>query len=76
MCLAVPGQVLEIHQSMATVDVAGVRRQVCMDLLDEVRTGDYVLVHVGFALQRIDEQEAQNTLDILRAQFNEEMWRE
>ncbi|MHB1682214.1 MAG: HypC/HybG/HupF family hydrogenase formation chaperone [Bacilli bacterium] len=73
MCLAVPGEVLDIDGSMALVDMAGVRRRVCIDLLDEVHPGDYVLVHVGFALQIIDEREAQETLELLRACFQEDL---
>jgi len=67
MCLAVPGQVLEIGEdNMAVVDIAGVRRRVCLDLVEDIAVEDYVLVHVGFALQRIDAAEAQRTLDQLR----------
>ncbi len=73
MCLAVPGEVLDIDGSMAMVDMAGVKRWVCIDLLGEVHPGDYVLVHVGFALQIIDEQEAQETLELLRACFQEDL---
>ena len=71
MCLAVPGQVLDMHEQMATVDVAGVKRQVCLDLVEEVKVGDYVLVHVGFALQKIDERVAMETLETLGACFTE-----
>ena len=73
MCLAVPGEVLDVDGGMATVDMAGVRRRVCVDLLDGVLPGDYVLVHVGFALQIIDEQEARETLELLRACFQEDL---
>ena len=76
MCLAVPGQVLETQGNMATVDVSGVKRRVSIDLVDNVNPGDYVLVHVGFALQKIDEQEALETIETLRACFNEEMWQD
>ncbi len=70
MCLAVPGRVLEIGQdNMAVVDVGGVRRRVCLDLVEGVRADDYVLVHVGFALQRIDEREAKRQQEHLGAMF-------
>ncbi len=70
MCLAVPGQVIEIGEdNMALVDLAGVRRKVCLDLVDGVRVQDYVLVHVGFALQRIDEEEARRARQQLEAMF-------
>jgi hydrogenase expression/formation protein HypC len=72
MCLAIPGQVVEIVDEafrLAKVDVAGVRRTVNVGLLDDegVQTGDWVLIHVGFALSKIDEDEAQATLELLRA---------
>ena len=73
MCLGIPGLITEIADregSLATVDVSGVRRSVSIALVDEpgapVEAGDWVLVHVGFALARIDEEEAQETLALLR----------
>ena len=69
MCLAIPGQVVEIVDEanrLAKVDVAGVRRNVNVGLLDGTRAGDWVLIHVGFALSKIDEEEAQATLRLLR----------
>lgn len=74
MCLGIPGQILEISdsvQKLAIVDVGGVRRQVNIAcIVDEDHSvescvGDWVLVHVGFAMNRIDPQEAQITLDLL-----------
>jgi hydrogenase expression/formation protein HypC len=70
MCLAIPGQVIEIVDEvnrLARVDIAGVRRTVSVGLLDDegVRPGDWVLVHVGFALSKVDEEEAQATLALL-----------
>lgn len=76
MCLAVPGKVLDIQGRLATVDVAGVKRQISLDLVEDIQTGDYVLVHVGFALQKIDEQEAIETLETLEACFSEDLWRD
>lgn len=71
MCLAIPGRVVEIVDedlSHARVEIAGVRRTVNIGLLDgeNVRPGDWVLVHVGFALSKVDEQEAQATLTLLQ----------
>ena len=70
MCLAVPGKVLEIDRSanpvMGTVDFAGVQKQVCLEWVPEVLVGNYVIVHVGFALNTVDEQEAEETLRLLR----------
>ncbi|MGI8904151.1 MAG: HypC/HybG/HupF family hydrogenase formation chaperone [Solirubrobacteraceae bacterium] len=74
MCLAIPGQIVEIVDEgnrLAKVDVAGVRRNVNVGLLDGenggggVGPGDWVLIHVGFALSQIDEEEARNTRDLL-----------
>ncbi len=70
MCLAVPGKVVEITGEgdlrMGKVDFSGVQRQACLAYLPEARLGDYVLVHVGFAISRIDEEQALETLDTLR----------
>jgi hydrogenase expression/formation protein HypC len=73
MCLAIPGRVLEIvdpDNRLARVDVAGVRRTVNVGLLDgeggSARPGDWVLIHVGFALSKVDEEEAQATLQLLQ----------
>jgi hydrogenase expression/formation protein HypC len=68
MCLGIPGQVVGIvdpQQHLATVDVNGVRRTISARLLAEenLRIGDWVLVHVGFAMAKIDEREAELTLD-------------
>ena len=72
MCLAIPGQVVEIvdaENRLARVDVAGVRRNVNVGLLDAegsgVDAGDWVLIHVGFAISKVDEEEAQATHDLL-----------
>ena len=70
MCLAIPGKVLKIHESsqpvMGTVDFAGVQKEVCLEWLPETRPGDYVIVHVGFAISKVDEQEALETLKMLK----------
>jgi hydrogenase expression/formation protein HypC len=72
MCLAIPGQVLEIVDEpnrLARVDVAGVKRSVSVGLLDDeeggVGPGDWVLIHVGFAISKVDEAEAEATLKLL-----------
>ena len=72
MCLAIPGRVIELvddHNRLARVDIAGVRRDVNVSLLDGdgggARPGDWVLVHVGFALSKVDEEEARATLELL-----------
>ena len=66
MCLAVPGRVVSVHeadgQTMAQVDFGGLRKEVCLAYIPDVQVDEYVIVHVGFAIQRVDEQSAQETL--------------
>jgi hydrogenase expression/formation protein HypC len=68
MCLAVPGRVLEVEDRdgtrMATVDFGGVVKEVCLEYLPDLRVGEYAIVHVGFALQRLDEESALQTLEL------------
>lgn len=62
MCLAIPMRVLSVSEGLATVEMAGVKREASVILLPDAAPGDYVLIHAGFALERLDEQEAQRTL--------------
>ena len=79
MCLAIPGQITEVvdeEHRLARVDVAGVRRTINVGLLDDPDVGDWVLVHVGFALSKVDEAEAAETLALLKemgADFEQEL---
>ena len=73
MCLAIPGQLVDVvdeEKRLARVDVGGVRRKVNIGLLDSddggARPGDWVLIHVGFAMSKIDEEEAHATLELLQ----------
>jgi hydrogenase expression/formation protein HypC len=69
MCLAIPGQVIELvdeEHRLAKVDVAGVLRNVNIGLLEDAGPGDWVLIHVGFALSKVDEEEAHATLGLLQ----------
>jgi hydrogenase expression/formation protein HypC len=70
VCLGIPGQVLEIDDAgglpMAVVDYGGVRKQACLAYVPGTTVGDYVIVHVGFAISQVDEEEAERTLDVLR----------
>jgi len=75
MCLAIPGQVLEIQTDahgvrMGKTNFGGVLKQVCLEYTPEVNLGDYILVHVGFALQKVDEAEAERTYQLL-AEMNQ-----
>jgi hydrogenase expression/formation protein HypC len=63
MCLAIPARVIEIGaDDQAVVDLDGVRKEISLALLDGVQAGDYVIVHVGYALQKLDTEEAEKTL--------------
>ena len=69
VCLAVPGRIVEVVDEasrLALVEIGGVRRKVNVGLLDEVVAGDWVLIHVGFALSKVDEAEARATLRLLQ----------
>ena len=68
MCLAIPAQVADKQANgMAAVDIVGVSRVISLDLVPEAEVGDWVLVHAGFALQIIDEETANETLDLLKS---------
>ena len=66
MCLGIPGKIVAITGDLAEVDFSGVSREVSLLLCPEVHEGDYVLVHVGFAIQRLEEEEALETLELFR----------
>lgn len=69
MCLALPGKILSIREEgdlpMGDVDFSGVRKSVCLAYTSEAKVGDYVIVHVGFAISILNEREAQSTLDLI-----------
>ena len=65
MCLGIPGKVIEIEKNVARVDVGGLSRDISLDLCPDVSVGEYVLIHTGFAIQKVDEKEAKETLDLL-----------
>jgi hydrogenase assembly chaperone HypC/HupF len=73
MCLAIPGQVVDIENIsgeqditplMGTVDFSGIRKSVCLDWIPGVKVGEYVIVHVGFAISKVDQEEARETLKL------------
>ncbi len=70
MCLGVPGKVDEIYEAngliMGKVDFGGVKREVCLEYIPEIEIGQYVIVHVGFAINQMSEEEAEETLTLLR----------
>ncbi|QTA82459.1 Hydrogenase maturation factor [Desulfonema limicola] len=66
MCLAIPSKIVEINDQMAVIDVDGVRRECSLLMLEEPQIGEYVIVHAGFAIHKIDEQTAMESLQILK----------
>jgi hydrogenase expression/formation protein HypC len=70
MCLAIPGKIVDFHDKfgvrMSKVDFGGVTREACMDYVPDAAIGDYVLVHVGFAISKVDEEEAGRTYKYLQ----------
>jgi len=66
MCLAIPSKIIEIDDNIGTIDVDGVRRKASLLLLEEAKVGDYVIVHAGFAIHKIDEQAAMESLRLLK----------
>ncbi len=81
MCLGIPGRIVEIRDDggfpMGVVDFGGVKREVCLAYLaGEVDVGDYAIVHVGFAISKVDEEEAKRTFEVLRemSQLEELEW--
>lgn len=69
MCLGIPGKVIEVRDesglAMGRVDFGGVRKEACLAYVPDVKIGDYVIVHVGFAISKVDEEEALRTLELL-----------
>jgi hydrogenase expression/formation protein HypC len=70
MCLGVPGKIVEIEETdglkMARVDFGGIFREACLEYVPEAKIGDYCVIHVGFAISLVSEEEAMETLDLLR----------
>jgi hydrogenase expression/formation protein HypC len=81
MCLGIPARIVEMHETqglpMGIVDFGGVRREVCLAYVaDQVKPGDYAVIHVGFAISKVDEEEARRTYEVLRemSQLDELEW--
>lgn len=66
MCLAIPAKIVNIEDGMGTVDMAGVQKKVSLILLEDAQVGDYIIVHAGFGIHKIDEEIAMESLRILR----------
>lgn len=66
MCLGIPVQLIEVENTnVGKVEIGGIRRQINLALLDNVKTGDYVLLHAGFAITKVDKEEAEETISLL-----------
>ncbi|TXI94327.1 MAG: HypC/HybG/HupF family hydrogenase formation chaperone [Neisseriales bacterium] len=78
MCLAIPTQIIELlDNQMAITSLSGVKKEISLALLmDEVKIGDYVIVHAGYALNRLDEEDAKKTLEYFAELLNEENYNE
>ncbi len=76
MCLAIPAQVLEIIGYEAVLDFGGVKRRANISLLENVKIGDYVIVHVGFAIQKLDNKEAEESLKYWKESLEAESYAE
>jgi hydrogenase expression/formation protein HypC len=70
MCLGIPGKVIEIYQSdgmqMGKVDFGGVIKEACLEFIPDIQVGEYTIIHVGFGISKLDEEEAQRTMEMLR----------
>jgi hydrogenase expression/formation protein HypC len=70
MCLGVPGKIVEIYETdglrMGKIDFGGVQREACLEYVPEANVGDYTVIHVGFAISRLSEEEAKASLEILQ----------
>ena len=66
MCLAIPAKIVNVEDGMGTVDMAGVQKKVSLILLEDAQVGDYIIVHAGFGIHKIDEEVAMESLRILR----------
>jgi len=71
MCLAIPLEVIEINNNIAKVSIGNTKREAYLDLMDNVRVGDFVLVHAGFAIEKLDKEEAEKTLSLFKEIIDE-----
>ena len=66
MCIAIPLEVVEIKDNLAKVSIGKTSREVRLDLMDEVKVGDFILVHAGFAIEKLDKEEAEKSLSLFK----------
>ena len=72
MCLGIPMKVIKINDGLGIVEIGGVKREISLQLVEDIRIGDYVIIHAGFAIQKLIEEEAEETLSLLREIAGEE----
>ncbi|MDP8292881.1 MAG: HypC/HybG/HupF family hydrogenase formation chaperone [Candidatus Orphnella occulta] len=70
MCWSVPGKILEIKENIATVEISGLKKDVGLDIIDDPKVGEYVVVHAGYAIQKVDEESANFTIDFFNGKHN------
>ena len=66
MCWSVPGKIIEINDNLAKVEISGIERDVALDLISDPKEGEYVIVHAGYAIQKVDEDRAKFTIDFFK----------
>ena len=78
MCLAIPGKITGIYEvgglQMGKVDFGGITKEACLAYLEDPQVGDYTMIHVGFAISKVDEEEAFRTLELLKELVQEHGW--
>ncbi|MCK5614665.1 HypC/HybG/HupF family hydrogenase formation chaperone [Candidatus Pacearchaeota archaeon] len=72
MCLGIPMKVIKINDGLGIVELGGVKREISLQLVEDIKIGDYVIIHAGFAIQKLNEEEAEETLSLLREIVGEE----
>lgn len=67
MCWSIPGKIIELKGNTAVVEISGVKKEVVLDLIDDAAIGEYLLVHAGYAIQKVDEEKAKFTIDFFKS---------
>jgi len=70
MCWSVPGKILEIKENIATIEISGLKKDIALDLIDDPKVGEYVVVHAGYAIEKVNEESANFTIDFFKQKNN------
>ena len=70
MCWSVPAKIIDIEDKIATVEISGLKKSVGLDLIEYAKVGEYVLVHAGYAIEKVDEESANFTIDFFNGKFS------